>query len=186
MYDETKRQREMTLKQEDHVFTVELDCFIADLIVALNEKQFYTEYCCSGHIEDAFMGMYIKFYPMDKIYENIIRAIISRIPEFYIEENYEMSCNCETSNHYIQLSDPTPEEFKMAKQIVFRKHWDNDEFTKLWTTHYIIIRPTISKDYFITGCREDLGSVIETNRNIVFNAINKFKRHIGLFSIFGV
>lgn len=187
MYDETTRQRSMLIKQGDEIIPIELDCYIADLIVHLNDKQFYTEYCCSGHNDDAFMGMYIKFYPMDEIYENTLRTLISAIPEFYIEEYYELSTDISISSNYIQLTDPTDLEMIMAKQIVFRKRWSDTEFIKPWISHCIIVRPVIAKDYINSYCEMGIeGCNIERNKKIILGAIDKFDSLIKSFGVFGV
>lgn len=182
MYDETTRQREMLIKQGDEIIAIELDCYIADLIVALNNKQFYTEYCCSGHMEDAFMGFYIKFYPMDSVYEWIIRAFVSSISDLYIEDNYTLSTTIDISSNYIQLVDPTPEELAMAKQLVFREMVSEEEM-KQWISHSITIRPKFVNEYMTSDCY-DFDTMAEINKKKVFDAIARLEMLTNSFKVF--
>jgi hypothetical protein len=149
MYDETKNQRDIIITQNDEQMTISVDCCIADLIIKLNKKGFYTEYCCSGHEEDAFLSMYIKFYPMDSIHESILRIFVTNyVDELYVEDNYEIgTTSADISSNYVQLTDPTPEEMQMALKLVFRDRINDEKLIKQDTNHNITIRARCSKDY---------------------------------------
>jgi len=156
MYDETKNQRDIIITQNDEQMTISVDCCIADLIIKLNKKGFYTEYCCSGHEEDAFLSMYIKFYPMDSIHESILRIFVTNyVDELYIEDNYEIgTTSADISSNYVQLTDPTPEEMQMALKLVFRDRINDEKLIKQDTNHNITIRACCSKDYIYSQYHE--------------------------------
>lgn len=149
MYDETKNQKDIIITQNDEQIMISVDCCIADLIIKLNNHGFYTEYCCSGHEEDAFLSMYIKFYPMDSIHESILRIFVTNyVDELYIEDNYEIgTTSADISSNYVQLTDPTPEEMQMALKLVFRDRINDEKLIKQDTNHNITIRACCSKDY---------------------------------------
>ena len=152
MYDETKNQRDIIITQNDEQMMISVDCCIADLIVKLNKKGFYTEYCCSGHEEDAFMTMYIKFNPMDSKHESLIRTFINNyVDALYVEDDYEIgTTSADISSNYVQLTDPTPEEMQMALKLVFRDRINDEELVKQDTRHNITIRAKCSRDYIMS------------------------------------
>lgn len=188
MYDETKNQRDILITQNDEPMVISVDCCIADLIVKLNSKCFYTEYCCSGHEEDAFLSMYIKFYPMDSLYESIIRAFVTNyIDELYVEDNYEIgTTSAEISSNYVQLTDPTPQEIIMAKQIVFRDRINDEELVKQDTSHNITIRAQCAKDYIESLYQfNDWDEFVITNKAKVMRGIKKLEFFMDNFEILG-
>jgi hypothetical protein len=189
MYDETKNQRDIIITQNDEPMLISVDCCIADLIIKLNNHGFYTEYCCSGHEEDAFMSMYIKFNPIDFKHESLIRTFINNyIDELYIEDDYEIGItSADISSNYVQLTDPTPEEMQMALKIVFRDRINDEELVNQDTRHNITIRAKCSRDYIKShyNVPENWNEFIMTNKAKVMRGIKKLEFFINNLEILG-
>lgn len=189
MYDETKNQRDILITQNDEPMVISVDCYIADLIIKLNNKCFYTEYCCSGHEEDAFLSMYIKFYPMDSIYESILRTFVTNyIDELYVDDDYEIgTTSVDISSNYVQLTNPTPEEMQMALKIVFRNRVNDEELVKRDTRHNITIRAQCSKDYVESHyyVPENWDEFAMTNKAKVMRGIKKLEFFMDNLEILG-
>ena len=189
MHDETKNQRDILITQNDEQIMISVDCCIADLIIKLNNHGFYTEYCCSGHEEDAFMTMYINFYPMDSIHESILRTFITNyIDELYVEDDYDIgTTSADISSNYVQLTDPTPEEMQMALKIVFRDRINDEELVKQDTSHNITIRAQCSKDYIKShyNAPENWNEFVMTNKAKVMRGIKKLEFFMDNLEILG-
>lgn len=100
-----------------------IDSEIFPVIKVLNEKGYYTENCCSGHVfeyDGTMSYAYISFGPMPKIikqskfYENISKNIPS---SWYLDENEwcEPWCCALRVDEKVQLNDP---EKKYLKDIL--------------------------------------------------------------------
>ena len=186
MYDETKNQSDIIITQNDEQMMISVDCCIADLIVKLNKKGFYTEYCCSGHEEDAFMTMYIKFNPMDSKHESLIRTFINNyVDALYVEDDYEIgTTSADISNNYVQLTDPTPEEMQMALKLVFRDRINDEELVKQDTRQcskdYIM-----SKSYVTPYDTDNWHDFVVTNKEKVMQAIKMLELFMDNIEILG-
>ena len=189
MYDETKNQRDITITQNDEPMMISVDCCIADLIVKLNKKGFYTEYCCSGHEEDAFMSMYIKFNPIDSKHESLIRTFINNyVDELYVEDDYEIgTTSADISSNYVQLTDPTPEEMQMALKLVFRDRINDEELVKQDTRHNITIRAKCGRDYIMSKSYvpDNWYEFVAVNRVKVMQAIKMLELFMDNVEILG-
>lgn len=178
MYDETKNQRDILITQNDEQMMISVDCCIADLIEKLNNHGFYTEYCCSGHEEDAFLSMYIKFCSIDSTRESMLRDFVTNfIDELYVEDDYEISTTVDISCNYVQLTDPTPEEMQMALKIVFRDRINDEELVKRDISHNITIRAQCCKDYIEShhSKPEDWNEFVMINKTKVMRGIKKLE-----------
>ncbi len=193
MHDETKNQRDIIITQNDEPMLISVDCYIADLIIKLNNHGFYTEYCCSGHEEDAFMSMYIKFNPIDSKHESLIKTFINNyVDELYIEDDYEIGItSADISSNYIHLTDPTPEEMQMALKIVFRDRINDEELVKQDTRHNITIRAQCSRDYIMSKSyvtpygTDNWRDFVVANKAKVMRAIKKLEFFMDNIEILG-
>lgn len=192
--DETKNQKDITITQNNKQVTISVDCCIADLITKLNNRGFYTEYCCSGHEEDAFMSMYIKFKPtMDSKHESLIRTFVNNyVDDLYVEDEYEIGItSADISSNYVQLTDPTPEEMQMALKLVFRDRVNDEKLVKQDTSHNISIRAKCSRDYimsesYVTPYDVDKWhDLVEANRKKVMQAIKMLELFMDNVEILG-
>ena len=169
--DVSKMQVQLPIKRGDETIIINVDPIIAPLIQILNEKGFYTEYSCSGHEEDAYLGFYIKFYKMDPRREEIIKRIVSSIKYLYVEDCYDLNADIAVSSNYVSLVDPKAQELDMAKKIVFRRLYNNEAYVEENTYHYIVIRLMMFHYYTMSNIQpED----ISLNNNLV----RDYARHL--------
>lgn len=184
--DPSERKLFRDIKRPDgSTENVALDFYMVDIIEKLNDMGYYTEYCCSGHMEDAFLGMYIVFLNMDESKCCEITRLINKIPELYIEASFEISpdLTCKT-NHFVRLINPTDEELVMARKLCFREDYANADVVTKYQYFNMSIRPTVLKEYEeyaknignVTDddIRDYIGKFAETNRDRVLPALYEF------------
>ena len=183
--DETQVQKFITIKcPGGDIESINVDCRMAKLIEMLNDNGFYTEYCCSGHEEEAFLGMYIKFYNLVKDKEDDLRAIVKRIPELYIEDCYEIFTDIGISANYVQLTNPTDEELIMGMKLVFKEHYTNEEVVYNGVVHFLIIRTTMQKE-FIDKHMELKDCDVKKNKKEVLDTIHSFETVLSIYNAYG-
>jgi hypothetical protein len=94
----------------------DIDVEIAPLIKKLNDKGFYTQYCCSGHEEDEYHDMYIMFTSLEKEKLDILEKITGPIDDFYLEIIYRI--DDVVSGNSVKLKDPTDDQLALAKILL--------------------------------------------------------------------
>lgn len=94
----------------------DIDVEIAPLIKKLNEKGFYTQYCCSGHEEDEYHDMYIMFTSLEKEKLDILEELTGPIDDFWSEIMYRI--DDVYSGDGIRLTDPTDDQLALAKILL--------------------------------------------------------------------
>lgn len=129
---------------------IKVDILMADVIKTLNAKGFSTEFCCSGHEEDAFITYYIVFYPLGKKYESNLKKMISSIDGIYYENHYEIHSTVDAGSTYIQLTNPKKGEIEVARKLATKngkfeiysteEGKDNYDIAEVFETNKIIIR----------------------------------------------
>lgn len=132
---------------------IEFDCdiMLVELIKLLNILSFNTEYCCSGHMEDAFLSFYIRF---DSIGNDVLDDFISFVrmtDDLYLEKEIEfVPENTGSGCHYVQLTDPIDDDIDAAIKLVFKGKTidDFDELLKQGLINkYYTIRHKITKEF---------------------------------------
>lgn len=101
----------------------DIDVEIAPLIKKLNEKGFYTRYCCSGHEEDEYHDMYIMFASLDKEKLRILNTLTGPIDDFLSETMYMI--DDVYSGDGVKLTEPTTDQIELAKILLRMNHQGN-------------------------------------------------------------
>lgn len=122
---DTHKTEEIVLDGEEEV-KFDCDTLIAPLIRKLNAAGFYTEYCCSGHEENAFYTMYIYFKPMDNNdMEDKLDNMIKQTDGYFIPEIKYTIRSVGFVAHKVTLYDPSIEDLDLAVKLCFHVNFDD-------------------------------------------------------------
>lgn len=123
--------------------TFECDILLVDLICKLNEKGYFTMYCCSGHEEDAFKTFYICFVgKVNPEENNNLITMINKIPELYYETIYDLYLSTNFNHTYIQIIDYDNEQIKMARKLASYNYKNFNDYIPYQETYSICVRTT--------------------------------------------
>ena len=149
-FNDSHKQVKIPEVLDEYGKPIKVDILMADVIKTLNAKGFATEFCCSGHEEDAFITYYIVFYPLDKKHETNLKKMIFSIDGIYYENHYEIHSTVNAGSTYIQLTNPTKGEIEVARKLATKngkfeiysteKNEDNYDIAEVFETNKIIIR----------------------------------------------
>lgn len=159
--------------------TFKCDHLLAPLIDKLNKAGLWTEFCCSGHEEDAFGTMYIAFNSGDQTMNDKVRKLVDASAScLTYEDCYRFCPRSDRGKHYIQMTEPTLSELDHATQLCFGVSVDDvfdtsngitikDEY-KEDVNEYIIVRPDFFEEFkrdtlHLDG--EDFARYIEDHRS---------------------
>lgn len=149
---------------------IEIDILLVDLIEKLNNNEFKTEYCCSGHEDEAYTTFYIRFGKLDKHHMEDILIIVNRIEGIF----------CEICPNYMDYMDYfyplTNEGIEIARQNAIK---DNN--------YEITIRLELISEVEKLNSEEEFESykAANTERNLlkVYEIIQDFEKVIDWYSI---
>lgn len=148
MEDFSKETKRITIFGYNGEETFDCDIMMADLIEALNYAGFYTEYCCSGHKEDAHISFYIKFEVLSNEKQKALEEIINSTDDVFFVRETEISPCTEYGRHYVQLrNNPTEEELRLAFKLVYGTENPPQHVINRDVYSYIILNHNIRKDY---------------------------------------
>ena len=149
-FNDSHKQVKIPEVLDEYGKPIKVDILMADVIKTLNAKGFATQFCCSGHEEDAFISYYILFYPLSKKHETNLKKMIFSIDGIYYEEHYEIHSTVDAGSTYIQLTNPTKEEIKTARKLatkngkfeIYSTEEDEDDYdtASVFETNKIVIR----------------------------------------------
>lgn len=94
----------------------DIDVEIAPLIKKLNEKGFYTRYCCSGHEDDEYHDMYIMFACLNEEKLRLLNDLTEDIDEFFPDIVYRIEDLL--SGDGVRLTDPTDDQIALSKILL--------------------------------------------------------------------
>ena len=149
---------------------IEIDILLADLIEKLNNNGFKTEYCCSGHEDEAYTTFYIRFGKLDKHHMEDILIIVNRIEGIF----------CEICPNYMDYMDYfyplTNEGIEIARENAIKD-----------SNYEITIRLELISEVEKLNLEEEFESykVANTERNLlkVYEIIQDFEKVIDWYSI---
>ena len=149
---------------------IEIDILIVDLIKKLNNNGFKTEYCCSGHEDEAYTTFYIRFGELDKLHMDTILFIVNRIKGIF----YEM---CPNVMKYIDYFYPlTNEGIEIARQNAIKD-----------SNYEITVRLELISEVEKLNLEEEFEpyKAANTERNLlkVYEIIQDFEKVIDWYSI---
>lgn len=151
-FNDSHKQVKIPEVLDEYGKPIKVDILMADVIKTLNAKGFVTEFCCSGHEEDAFITYYIVFYPLDKKHESNLKRMINSIDGIYYENHYQIHSTINAGSTYIQLTNPTKEEIETARKLATKNgkfvmystkennNGDNYDIADVFETNKVIIR----------------------------------------------
>ena len=95
----------------------EVDEDIAELVLLLNKKGFYTNGCCSGHAEEGYFGWYIGFNYLPSSKNDLLKKIASGVSDLQIESGYKlyMSYQKENERHHLHIEFDDEDMLNMEK-----------------------------------------------------------------------
>lgn len=179
MIDFTKRVEKISVLNycyENPRIEFDCDIMLVELIKLLNILDFNTEYCCSGHMEDAFLSFYIRF---DSIGDDVLddfTSFVRMVSDFYLEKEIEfVPENTGSGCHYVQLTDPIDDDIDAAIKLVFKGKTidDFDELLKHGLINkYYTIRHKITKE-FEAGTFADVREYAEKFRDRNYERVKK-------------
>lgn len=146
---------------------IEIDILLVDLIEKLNNNGFKTEYCCSGHEDEAYTTFYIRFGELDRLHMDTILFIVNRIKGIF----YEMYPNV---MKYIDSYPLTNEGIEIARQNAIKD-----------SNYEITIRLELISEVEKLNLEEEFESykAANTERNLlkVYTIIQDFEKVIDLY-----
>lgn len=146
---------------------IEIDILLVDLIEKLNNNGFKTEYCCSGHEDEAYTTFYIRFGELDRLHMDTILFIVNRIKGIF----YEMYPNV---MKYIDSYPLTNEGIEIARQNAIKD-----------SNYEITIRLELISEVEKLNLEEEFESykTANTERNLlkVYTIIQDFEKVIDLY-----
>lgn len=167
--------------------TFECDHMIAPLIEKLNKAGLHTEYCCSGHEEDAFSTMYIMFAECDHDTNEKIRSLIDKCSEYFVYETcYRFNPNSAVrhKSNYSQLEQPTMRDLELATELCLGVPFDqvfcisNNFKPKIRqkfvdeVDEYVVLRPAFFRDFV-----KYVHNMSEVEMNVYFDTIREERLH---------
>lgn len=149
---------------------IEIDILLVDLIEKLNNNGFKTEYCCSGHEDEAYTTFYIRFGKLDKYHIEIMSIIVDMIEGIFCEM-------CPNYMDYIDYFYPlTNEGIEIAREDAIK---DNN--------YEITIRLELISEVEKLNLEEEFEpyKAANTERNLlkIYKMILDFEKVIDLYSI---
>jgi len=142
-------QDEVTIKVNDNEYeTFKCDHLLAPLITRLNQEKLWTEFCCSGHEEDAFGTFYIAFMAGSNKMNKQIRNLVSSTGKAYFkcETCFRINPTSNRGKHYAQLYDPTIPELIAGITMCFGFDVNIDDVFDVDNNGHIIVCPEYALD----------------------------------------
>ncbi len=126
----------------------EVDEDIAELVLLLNKKGFFTAACCSGHAEEGYQGWYIAFNYLPSWKNNLLKKITSGVSNLQIESTYKFYMAYQKNNERLHLTIEFDDE-DMLNMGNWKKYLGTNDINILrGPEERLTFRSVIDSDFF--------------------------------------